>query len=147
MTKKKKSATEALSKFKDFKNFLWYIWRYLKLPSPTPIQYAVADYLQHGGKRIVIQGFRGMGKSWVCSAFTLHQLLLDPQKNILVISASKARADEFSQFCQRLLYEVDILQHLIPTDDQRQSKLSFDVRGARAAHAPPVKSLGITSQL
>ncbi len=147
MTKKKKSATEALTKFSDFRNFLWYLWRHLKLPPPTKIQYEIANYLQNGEKRIVIQGFRGVGKSWITSAFTLHQLLLDPQKNILVVSASKARADEFSQFCQRLLYEVDILQHLIPTDDQRQSKISFDVRGARAAHAPSVKSLGITSQL
>ena len=77
----------------------------------------------------------------------LHQVLLDPQKNILVVSASKNRADDFSTFCLRLLNEVDILQPLIPTEEQRQSKISFDVRPARASHAPSVKSLGITSQL
>ena len=34
-----------------------------------------------------------------------------------------------------------------PLESQRQSKVSFDVRPARASHAPSVKSLGITSQL
>jgi len=36
---------------------------------------------------------------------------------------------------------------LRPLESQRQSKVSFDVRPARASHAPSVKSLGITSQL
>ena len=36
---------------------------------------------------------------------------------------------------------------MIPSDDQRQSKISFDVKPARASHAPSVKSLGITGQL
>ncbi len=144
MTKKKKSQ---LNKFKDFRNFLFYVWRHLRLPSPTQAQYEIAEYLQGDDKRIVIQGFRGIGKSFTTSAFVLHQLLLDPQKNILVVSASKNRADDFSTFCLRLLNEVDILQPLIPTEEQRQSKISFDVRPARASHAPSVKSLGITSQL
>ena len=42
---------------------------------------------------------------------------------------------------------MPILQHLKPRDDQRHSKVSFDVAPARASHAPSVKSLGVTSQL
>lgn len=103
--------------------------------------------MQHGPKRAVIQGFRGVGKSWICSAFVVHQLLLDPSKNILVVSASKTRADDFSTFTLRLIHEAPFLQHLIPGDKQRFSKISFDVGPAPASHAPSVKSLGITSQL
>ena len=125
--------TVSLNKFKDFRNFLFYIWRHLRLPNPTDAQYEIADYLQSDEKRLVIQGFSGIGKSYVTSAFVLHQLFLDPQKNILVVSASKNRADDFSTFCLRLLNEVDILHHLIPTEDQRQSKISFDVRPAKAS--------------
>jgi len=40
-----------------------------------------------------------------------------------------------------------LLHHLKPRDDQRHSKVSFDVAPARASHAPSVKSLGVTSQL
>jgi hypothetical protein len=42
---------------------------------------------------------------------------------------------------------MKILHHLRPRDNQRQSKISFDVGPAPASHAPSVKSLGISSQL
>jgi len=132
---------------KNFKNFLYLAWQHLNLPNPTPIQYDIADYLQNGSKRIVIEAFRGVGKSWITSAFVCHQLLLNPQRNILVVSASKNRADDFSTFTQRLISEMPLLHHLKPRDDQRHSKVSFDVAPARASHAPSVKSLGVTSQL
>jgi len=136
-----------LSKIKDFRNFLYIAWKHLKLPEPTDIQYDIADYLQHGSQRQIISAFRGCGKSWITSAYVLWRLLLDPQLNILVVSASKNRADDFSTFCLRLLHEMPILNHLYPKESQRQSKISFDVAPALASHQPSVKSLGITSQL
>jgi hypothetical protein len=135
------------SKLKNFKNFLYLCWKHLNLPEPTPIQYDIADYLQSKEKRLVIEAFRGVGKSWITSAFVCHQLLLNPQRNILVVSASKSRADDFSTFTQRLIAEMPILQHLKARDDQRHSKVSFDVAPALASHAPSVKSMGITGQL
>ena len=136
-----------LSKISDFRNFLYIAWKHLKLPEPTDIQYDIAEYLQHGSQRQIISAFRGCGKSWITSAYVLWRLLLDPQLNILVVSASKNRADDFSTFCLRLLHEMPILNHLYPKESQRQSKISFDVAPALASHQPSVKSLGITSQL
>lgn len=132
---------------RDFRNFLFLVWKELNLPDPTPIQYEIAEFMQHGPKRGIIEGFRGVGKSWICSAFVVHQLYLDPTKNILVVSASKTRADDFSTFTLRIIHELPFLQHLKPNDKQRFSKISFDVGPAPASHAPSVKSLGITSQL
>jgi len=139
---------EVLGKLKDFKNFLYVCWKHLNLPHPTPVQYDMADYIQDATlRRLVVQAFRGAGKSWITSAFVCHQLLLDPQKNILVVSASKTRADDFSTFTLRLIHEIPILAHLKPRDGQRMSKISFDVGTAQASHAPSVKSMGITGQL
>ena len=135
------------NKIDNFKNFLYLAWKHLNLPQPTPVQYDIADYLQSPEKRIVIEAFRGVGKSWITSAFVCHQLLMNPQRNILVVSASKTRADDFSTFTQRLIAEMPILSHLIPRNEQRQSKVSFDVAPAKASHAPSVKSMGITGQL
>jgi hypothetical protein len=135
------------NRIKNFKNFLYLCWKHLNLPEPTPIQYDIADYLQSSEKRLVIEAFRGVGKSWITSAFVCHQLLLNPQRNILVVSASKSRADDFSTFTQRLIGEMPILKHLVPKDNQRSSKVSFDVAPATASHAPSVKSMGITGQL
>lgn len=135
------------NKIDNFKNFLYLAWKHLNLPQPTPVQYDIADYLQSPEKRLVIEAFRGVGKSWITSAFVCHQLLMNPQRNILVVSASKTRADDFSTFTQRLIAEMPILSHLIPRNEQRQSKVSFDVAPAKASHAPSVKSMGITGQL
>lgn len=134
-------------KLKDFRNFLYVVWKHLGLPNPTDLQYDIADYMQHGPKRGVIMAFRGVGKSWICSAYVVHQLLLDPSKNILVVSASKNRSDDFSTFTLRIINEIPMLAGLKPRDGQRFSKVSFDVGSAPPAHAPSVKSLGITSQL
>jgi len=131
----------------DFRVFLQLVWQHLGLPNPTPVQYDIADYLQNGPRRLVIEAFRGVGKSYITSAFTAHQLLLDPQLKILVVSASKIRADDFSTFVQRLILEMRILQHLSPSAEQRNSKISFDVGPAKASHSPSVKSVGITGQL
>lgn len=132
---------------RDFRNFLFVVWKHLGLPDPTALQYDIAEYIQDGPKRSVIMAFRGVGKSWICSAYVVHQLLLDPTKNILVVSASKSRSDDFSTFTLKIIHDIPVLQGLKPRDGQRFSKISFDVGLAPASHAPSVKSLGITSQL
>jgi len=139
----------------DFRNFLYVVWEHLALPNPTPVQYAIAHYLQHGHPdqadqatdRIIIEAFRGVGKSWITSAFVCWLLYMNPQLKILVVSASKSRADDFTTFTMRLIMEMEILAHLRPGTEQRNSKIAFDVRPAAASHAPSVKSVGITGQL
>lgn len=142
-----KAKREVPAELQDFRNFLFICWKHLGLPDPTPLQYDISQFLQNGPKRAIVMAFRGVGKSWICSAYVVHQLLLDPSKNILVVSASKTRSDDFSTFTLRLIHEIPVLACLKPRDGQRFSKISFDVGPAPASHAPSVKSLGITSQL
>ena len=131
----------------DFKLFLQALWSQLELPSPTRAQYAIADYLQHGPKRLQIQAFRGVGKSWITGAFVLWTLFNDPERKIMIISASKERADNMSIFLQKLIIETPWLAHLRPkADDSRWSRISFDVN-CSPHQAPSVKSVGITGQL
>ena len=139
------SVLESLQK--DFKLFLQALWGQLDLPSPTRAQYAIADYLQHGPKRLQIQAFRGVGKSWITGAFVLWTLFNNPEKKIMIISASKERADNMSIFLQKLIIETPWLSHLRPkSDDARWSRISFDVN-CSPHQAPSVKSVGITGQL
>jgi hypothetical protein len=131
----------------DFRNFLWMVWQHLGLPEPTPVQYDIALFLQHGPRRLVIEAFRGVGKSWVTSAFVCWLLYCNPQIKIMVVSASKQRADDFSTFTLRLINDIELMHFLRPRDDQRSSKVAFDVGPARPDHSPSVKSVGITGQL
>ena len=131
----------------DFKLFLQALWQQLDLPSPTRAQYAIADYLQYGPKRLQIQAFRGVGKSWITGAFVLWTLFNNPEKKIMIISASKERADNMSIFLQKLIIETPWLSFLQPkSDDSRWSRISFDVN-CSPHQAPSVKSVGITGQL
>ena len=131
----------------EFKVFLWYVHQHLGLPVPTPLQYNMCDYLEKGPKRSLIQAFRGCGKSHITAAYVVWRLLCDAECKIMVVSASKERADAFSTFTQRLIWELEGLEYLRPRPEQRQSKISFDVAPATASQSPSVKSVGITGQL
>lgn len=138
---------EIPEKLKDFRVFLHLVWKVLNLPNPTPVQLSIAQYLQHGPRRKIIEAFRGVGKSWITAAYVDWRLLLDPDVKIMVVSASKDRADNFTTFCLQLINDIPLLQHLMPRPDQRCSKLSFDVGPCRADQAPSVVSRGIFSQI
>lgn len=140
-------STEALKG--DFRNFLYVLWQWLpdiRRP-PSAVQYDIASYLQHGPRRRMVKGFRGVGKSWITAAFVLWCLLRNPEERILVTSASKDRADAFSIFTRRLIEEFPPLRHLRPRRGQRDSTLAFDVGPSSPAQSPSVKSAGIFGQI
>ena len=90
----------------DFKLFLQAsVERSLDLPNPTRAQYAIADYLQHGPKRLTDTGISvELVSRWITGAFVLWTLFNDPERKIMIISASKERADNMSIFLQKLNY-------------------------------------------
>jgi hypothetical protein len=132
---------------KSFPVFLGVLWKHLSLPQPTKVQVDIAEFLQAGPTRRVIEAFRGVGKSWITAAYVLWRLYRNPQLKILVVSASKDRSDAFSIFCKSLIEEVPILSFLKPRGNQRQSNLAFDVGPARPSQSPSVKSVGIFGQI
>ena len=131
----------------DFRNFVYVLWKHLGLKEPTGVQYDIAQYLQHGPKRRIIQAFRGVGKSWITAAFVLWRLLRNPNERILVVSASEDRATGFTTFCRRLIMEVPMLQRLSPKRGSRDSSLAFDVAGSMPHQSPSLKAAGITGQI
>lgn len=132
---------------KDFRNFLALIWRHLGLPEPSAVQLSLAWWLQHGPLREVILGFRGMAKSWITGAFILWTLYCDPQKRILVVSASLDRAVQTVQWCLALIRSVPELAHLKPQALQRQSGKQFDVGPALPDQSPSLRGAGVTGQI
>lgn len=131
----------------DFRVFLAVVWEHLQLPEATEIQYDIGRYLAFGPLRRIIQAFRGVGKSWITVAYVLWRLYCNPQLNILVVSASKQAADNFTTFCLQLVYGMPELAFLKPRTGQRDAKIQFDVGPARSSKDPSVKSVGITGQI
>jgi len=133
----------------DFKVMLWWLWKQLGLPDPTPAQYEMADWLQYGPKRRIVMAFRGVGKSWITAAFVLWCLMRNPQEKMMVVSASEYKATEFSTFTKQLIETIPLLSWLKArtSDGQRDSVLAFDVGPATPAQALSVRAVGVTGQM
>ena len=134
---------------KDFRNFAAVIWQYLDLPPLTPVQNDIAHYLQHGGERIQISAFRGVGKSYLTAAFVCWLLWKDNELKIEVVSAGRDRADAFAIFVRNIIRNTPFLVHLEPDKSigERATQNQFDVHGCKPSGSPSVKSVGITGQL
>lgn len=135
--------------FRLFRNFAQAIWKHLNLPPLTDIQKEVCDWLQFGPERNQTWGFRGVGKSYITSAYCLWLLWWNSEEMILVISASKERADAFVQFTKRLINDVDWLNHLKPDRSKgcRDSSFQFDVGTCTPKHSCSVRAVGITGSI
>lgn len=132
----------------DFRVFVFILWRTLGLPEPTPIQYDIAKSLMNPlSDRFIIQGFRGVAKSYLTCAYAVWQLWKNPQIKVLVVSASKDRADANAVFVKRIITLLPFLKELLPTDKQRNTQNVFDVGLAVPDISPSVKSVGITGQI
>lgn len=141
------SPSEKARAKKEFRAFLYLMWRFLQLPPPTRSQLAFADYLQYGPKRKVLMAFRGVGKSWVTAAYVIWCLWRNPQEKILIASASEKRAVKFSSFVKQVLFDWEMVKELHPRSGQRSSILAFDVAPAKPAQSMSVMSVGITGQM
>lgn len=132
----------------DFRVFLFMVWKEIGLPNPTPIQIDIANTLQNPpNDRFIIEGFRGVAKSFITCAFAVWVLWRDPQKKVLIVSASKDRADANAIFIKRIILTMSFLEHLHPRKDQRDTQNIFDVAPAVPDISPSVKSVGITGQI
>ena len=134
--------------YKDFPLFCNLVWKTLGLPSLTPIQTDIARTLQNPpSNRFILEGFRGVAKSFLTCAYVVWSLWRDPQIKVMVVSANKERADANAVFIKKIIKEIPFLSHLRAREGQRDTQNLFDVGPARADHSPSVKSVGIKGQL
>lgn len=134
----------------DFKNFLYVVFRHINLPSPTQIQYDIADVLQYGWDDTILQGFRGVAKSTITGCYSDWKFDNDPENyQLLEVSANQTEACKFLKFTRDLLDIVPFLNYLIPDKNkgQRDCALQFDVRPAIPRIQPSCKALGIFGQV
>lgn len=133
---------------KSFRKFLYMIWYEISLPDPTEIQYEIAHLLESSPKkRIIIEGFRGVAKSFIACTFCVWCLWNNRQLKVLIVSASKDRADANAIFIHKLIETIEFLNDLQPDKSQRNTQNAFDVKGAIADISPSVKSAGIKGQI
>lgn len=122
------------------------VFQYINLPSPTEIQYAIADELQYKESDLILNGFRGVAKSTITGIYVAWLLFKDPvNTQIIYVGANQEEAKKFMKFTRGLLEIVPFLNFLIPDvkGGQRDNALSFDVAPAEVRIQPSCKAVGI----
>ena len=132
----------------DFRNHLWAGFKYLGLGEPTPIQYAIADKLQHGLKDFQLQAGRGKGKSAISAVYASWLLLKDPNCTIMVLSATADRAIKFISQVRQTIELVPYMEHLRPNDWDKDNAFGFNI-GCRTKIGQDLScyAKGIASQI
>lgn len=132
----------------NFWAFVYIVWKSIGLPAPTPIQIDIAQFLQNPpSDRVIIQGFRGVAKSFLTCAYAVWRLWADRDLKVLIISASSDRADANARFIKSIINTLPFLADMKATKDQLDTQNLFSVGGAKADISPSVKSVGITGQI
>ena len=140
---------EAIEKArKNFWAFVYIVWKSISLPTPTPIQIDIAQFLQNPpSDRVIIQGFRGVAKSFLTCAYAVWRLWKERDLRVLIISASSDRADANARFIKSIINTLTFLADMKATKDQLDTQNIFSVGGSKADISPSVKSVGITGQI
>ena len=135
----------------DFRIYLMVKWRWLGLPQPTELQMEMAEFLQYGGDRKLLKGFRGIAKSWVTASFCEWCWLRNRDYRIMIVSGNQKKADEISLFIKQSIDGFPVLEPLKWSDWEKQHVRwgiqQFNVKGAPPDIAPSCKAVSIGSMI
>ena len=132
----------------DFRNHLYFCFKYLGLGQPTPKQYAMAHRLQVGTNNMLLQAGRGDGKSVIMACYVSWLLLLNHNTTILVLSAGADRAIKFVFQTRAILTQVPYMKDLEPMENDKDSAFGFNVHTrTQFGQDLSVTAKGITSQI
>jgi hypothetical protein len=132
----------------DFRNHLYFCFKYLGLSNPTPKQYAMAELLQNGPNDFLLQAGRGDGKSVITACYVSWRLLLNPNRTQLVLSATGDKAIKFVAQVRQTIRVVPYMFQLEPQEFEKDSAFGFNVHGRTVfGQDLSVSAKGITSQI
>jgi hypothetical protein len=132
----------------DFRNYGYYVMKYMGFGEPTPIQYGIMDALQNHDNDMVLAAGRGTGKSVITSMLASWWLLRDPNVTILVTSATAQKAIDFISMTRNILTAVPFMNHLLPGEDDTDNAMAFNTASRiKVSQDKSVSAAGITSQI
>lgn len=132
---------------REFRNFVWKVWRTLFDNDPTPRMYEVAEYLQYGPDKEVVMGWRGLAKSYITVTYGVWTLYRDPTEIVLTVSGSGPGADGNAFLAWSMIGAFDWLAHMKPRGSLRQASHAFDVVGSRMEKSESFAALSLFGQL
>jgi hypothetical protein len=112
----------------DFRNHLYYCFKYILRTEPTPVQYEMAERLQRADEDFQLQAGRGFGKSTVTAFFVSWLLALNPDCTVMILSASSPKAISFISQVRKVFSLVPYMKHMEPDKDVTDNAYGFNVK-------------------
>lgn len=132
----------------DFRNHIYFCFKYLRIGEPTAIQYEIARQLQEGPIDQILVAGRGTGKSTITACMASWYWLKDPESTFLVLSNTQGKAIDFVSQARKILNLVPYCNHLIPKDTDKDNALGFNIDSrTRVTQDLSCAARGITSQI
>lgn len=136
--------------FKNFKEFAELGMRYLGFKLSL-IQADIAEFMQYGQAKRMIQAQRGQAKSTLAALYCIWLLIINPTARTLIVSGGEKQASDVALLIIRIINNWSILCWLRPdaSKGDRTSATAFDVHYSLKGidKSASVSCVGITANL
>lgn len=114
--------------FHDFREFAELGMHYLGF-GISPMQLDIAHYMQHGGRKSMVQSQRGEAKSTLAALFAVWTVLQNQTARVLIISGGEKQASDVAILVVRILQNWYMLCYLRADSSRgdRTSTMNYDV--------------------
>jgi len=113
---------------KDFRTFMWFVFKEAYGFTPHRIQLDFAHLMQKGvGTSHILMAMREFGKSIIDAAFIDWFLLVNPNATVLVMSANFDRSQEIVGTALGILKSCDFLTDMCPGKYDLDGRMAFTV--------------------
>lgn len=115
--------------FTNFIDFLNHGFEFLGFDEASDVQADIAQFLQYGPDKIMIQAQRGEAKTTITALFAVWVIIHNPNYRVTIVSASGDIAKDISYLIIKIINTMDILECLRPDTSQgdRSSVEGFDI--------------------
>lgn len=138
------------STFKDFRAFAELGMMYLGFKL-SAIQADIAEFMQKGRKKRMVQAQRGQAKSTLAALYCIWLILQDPTSRVLIVSGGEKQASDVALLIMRMINNWSLLCWLRPdaAKGDRNSVSAFDIHYSLKGvdKSASVSCVGITANL
>lgn len=115
--------------YRSFNYFLTDVMGFLGFGDISIIQEDIAEFLQFGPKKSMVQAQRGQAKTTITAAFAVWTLIHNPKARIVIVSSTEETATQISSLIVRIILGMPELECMKPdkTAGDRVSVSSFDI--------------------
>lgn len=134
----------------DFRLFT-VLWNQQQNMNTPALHFTMIDWLENawnsGDRRLLMQAFRGSGKSTMIGLFTAWLLYRNPDLRILVLSAEENLAKKMVRQVRRIIERHWLTRHLKPKNADQWSGDQFTVKRGIELRDPSMLARGITGNI